>query len=358
MAGVAVLDALKTSWARVKERRLWPFLLFVATAALAIAGWLAWPHIKDPYVRIAHAGLTLRVSCVPQAVNVRLLTSYARLERARLLLVPPTGESALAQVELEASASREEDGPHLALIVPPKAQATIADAKLNYHPNGIAAIGLEFAKLPALDVTSISIDYPKDALLGRCEAEKLAGSELASRLGGSGIRVMHLTLIQDKLSDLIFGANEVVGNVLLASLIIAFLWLTLLLVQAWTQIYWVPDAKVLAKLRKLLSEALSDRDAKLRSVVTDSYGALHRRLVFCRVLGPALGFLLTVSSLVAGLHPSATAEQDTFRFVSSLQLALVATFMGLAVRIVAEFTLRLHRDLAERKLALLPPKAP
>jgi hypothetical protein len=79
----------------------------------------------------------------------------------------------------------------------------------------------------------------------------------------------------------------------------------------------------------------------------------QRRLVFAKNIGPICGFALTVSSLIAALHPVMQIEKDSFSFLSSLQLALVATLVGLGMRLLAEFAIRFHRQAYEIQIAIL-----
>lgn len=77
----------------------------------------------------------------------------------------------------------------------------------------------------------------------------------------------------------------------------------------------------------------------------------RRLFEYLEVTGPALGFLLTVGSLLLAFDPAIFSERDTGRFTQAMSMALTATFAGLLMRILAfscdrltEFYLRLDAN--------------
>jgi hypothetical protein len=247
------------------------------------------------------------------------------------------------QQEVERAAVRVDGSPVFTMTVPQQTAMLIEEAQAERHAQALLGLALDFNKVPSIDIDAVAISYPTDKPGSSCLKEELKGADLLERLDDKRARVMHFNLVQDQLSDIIFGANEVLGNVLLAGLALMALWMIVALIGGLRGVFLVPDEQLLKSFK-------SKRETK--EDVVAAWARTYRSLVFGRVLGPALGFLLTVSSLVAGLHPSAASVKDTFQFVSSLQLALVATFMGLLVRIIAELALRYQRELSDRKLAL------
>jgi hypothetical protein len=69
---------------------------------------------------------------------------------------------------------------------------------------------------------------------------------------------------------------------------------------------------------------------------------------FLQVFGPAVGFILTISSLIAALHPSIQKQQDISAFFGSIQVAMVSTFIGLFIRIIGIFSQRANDKLFDR----------
>jgi len=61
----------------------------------------------------------------------------------------------------------------------------------------------------------------------------------------------------------------------------------------------------------------------------------HGWFGFFQTLGPAMGFLLTVSSLIAALNPSVHASNDLNGFMTGIHVAMVSTFVGLLLRLLA-----------------------
>jgi hypothetical protein len=219
--------------------------------------------------------------------------------------------------------------------------------------SGFAGV-FEFARIPSLDIAGVAVAYDQTTVGNACTDETLDGDALFARVVEPHKRLMRYFFMQDKLSDLIFRGNETLGNFLLAGLAVAVVWLITILGNSFRRLYLSSDATLQATFKELAMKGVKNP----AQTVAAEYASMFRRLAFARVVGPALGFLLTVSSLVAGLHPSTTATQDTSRFVSSLQLALVATFMGLAVRILAELAIRVEREAAERGLNLAQKESP
>jgi len=348
------IRTLSVLWAQLKSRRVWPFICFLGGGVAAIGAWLFVPAAWNPYMRIAGSQFTIvPIACAPQAVTVETTTPYAVVNLARLELQAVGESRLLAAYPLDRAAHRTEEGVSFSFTVPQPSIGQIADAVKRFEKQSKTfGAHVEFARVPSLDLTKVNITYP-EASKPTCMDEELEGDALAKRLRAANVRPMRYFLIQDKLSDFVFRGNELVGNVLVSGLVLMFLWVLLSLGDAFRSIYLVSDAGLRKQMHTELRGASLSGESQALEVLQQQYSAKYQKLAFARVFAPAMGFLLTVSSLIAGLHPSTTASQDMFRFVSSLQLALVATFMGLLVRLVAELAVRYHRELAQRKADLL-----
>jgi len=66
---------------------------------------------------------------------------------------------------------------------------------------------------------------------------------------------------------------------------------------------------------------------------------------FLQVSGPAIGFALTISSLIAGLHPSIQKTHDISIFFESIQIAMISTLIGLIIRLIALIAQRVNNKL-------------
>jgi biopolymer transport protein ExbB/TolQ len=89
----------------------------------------------------------------------------------------------------------------------------------------------------------------------------------------------------------------------------------------------------------------------------DKYAAhwaqLDKRFQFLQALGPAVGFILTVSSLVEALHPALLTANDLDAFLKGIHVAMIATFVGLLLRLVALEAARVNDKLLARADTLL-----
>jgi biopolymer transport protein ExbB/TolQ len=81
------------------------------------------------------------------------------------------------------------------------------------------------------------------------------------------------------------------------------------------------------------------QEEKQRDDAFDKYVAHWARweewFRFLQALGPAVGFILTVSSLIEALQPSTRAGNDLGGFLTGIHIAMISTFLGLLLRIVA-----------------------
>ena len=93
-------------------------------------------------------------------------------------------------------------------------------------------------------------------------------------------------------------------------------------------------------------------DKKQQEEAFDKYAAVwHRRDVsfrFLQALGPALGFILTVSSLISALNPALLIGNDINGFMTGIHVAMISTFLGLFLRIIALEASRVNDKLLYR----------
>ena len=344
------MNSHRSIWTTLRQRGTLIFLTFVLVSAAALARWLALPWFLHPYVRVPSTAFSVTVRCVPSQLRVYSKTSYVSLLNAQLILSEISSHTVVGSYNLPVA-----PGPRAAeaeFVLLPSADE-IEKASSQFNENTAAIVAFQFSRVPSLDLARVELTYAGQKTQGGCEPEELKGRELKNRIIGTSPRTMRFLLIQDELSDFLLAANEFGGNLLLCALVISFFWVLTLGVGGFVSTY-LPDRALMRLVTKSDPAALSQSErSDLVEAVRRAYSKLYHRLAFARVVGPATGFLLTVTSLVAGLHPSVVAAQDTFHFISSLQLALVATFMGLAVRIAAEFAIRFHRETANRRLDII-----
>jgi biopolymer transport protein ExbB/TolQ len=59
------------------------------------------------------------------------------------------------------------------------------------------------------------------------------------------------------------------------------------------------------------------------------------RFRYLQAIGPALGFIMTVTSLVQALYPQVTTAHNLDEFFRGIHVALISTFLGLLLRVIA-----------------------
>ena len=62
------------------------------------------------------------------------------------------------------------------------------------------------------------------------------------------------------------------------------------------------------------------------------------------VIGPSIGFLFTVTSLISALAPLAGPAPELSGFLNAIRIALISTFLGLIARIIAIFIQRANDE--------------
>jgi hypothetical protein len=245
-ADQSFLRGARTLWRRINERRLWRWIAFTASGSVAIAIWL-WHPLAGPYVRVASSNLSLttRTDCMPIGVDVTLATTYAELRRVRVSLVErgTHGPRSVADYSftLRPAGSGERTPKVATLSENDRASAVNFAGKAR---GGEWVATLDFSQLPSVDIRTIDISYAATSVAGSCPKESLKGALLLDRMVGTSARLMHFSLMQDKLSDIVFAVNEVIGNVLLCALLLAVLWLVHRLAVGWRLVYWVPDEAI------------------------------------------------------------------------------------------------------------------
>lgn len=195
------------------------------------------------------------------------------------------------------------------------------------------------------------IDILKAELDGRdVELSRLQGEFLKD----SPAELLKQRYVQDWLESLLTAWNRDIGNYFVTAMSVLALWMMFGLVMRLPLYLGTKAAyrKLLTSLiesaEKVPETAAQPVDAARRHYV-EFYANTMANQRFWRALGPALGFLFTVTSLVAGIRPipggAATAQMGTL--FSSLQLALISTVAGLVMRLAAMARLRLEHALME-----------
>lgn len=138
--------------------------------------------------------------------------------------------------------------------------------------------------------------------------------------------------IRRYISNIILKFNDEVSNLVLTMLFLFLIYLILLmggkliLIKANNFNFYV-KWKYKIKSKEMLNNSLI--------AFGEKHGKDNESFKFYQIVGPAIGFVLTISSLIAGLHPLVKEAQNLIMFLDAIQVALVSTFLGLLIRIVA-----------------------
>jgi hypothetical protein len=126
-------------------------------------------------------------------------------------------------------------------------------------------------------------------------------------------------LVREGITDFIFKYNEMLSNYALAFMVSVFAYFSYQLVVLYGDL--VRSGKV-GKANEVRGRLERMREQR-------------RSFEFWRIAAPSLGFLMTVSSLAAALHPSVQATRNAAQFLAAVDVAVISTFVGLMVRLVA-----------------------
>jgi hypothetical protein len=150
--------------------------------------------------------------------------------------------------------------------------------------------------------------------------------------------------IQDDVAKLLRGYNTGVSNAAMTVMATVCVLVLIYLARA------AGRTRSVTGIQKQLKEQHTDTELTINLEETRMICVerLWRRQVwwqFVEVLGPALGFIMTISSLVVALQaPAVRGGQDMGEFFVSVEIALISTFLGLLLRIVALILDRMDSD--------------
>jgi len=145
--------------------------------------------------------------------------------------------------------------------------------------------------------------------------------------------------IRKTLADFLYSMNDVVSNWILTFMFFGIVWeIGKLGIMELRACVFYSDSR----FERYLITSLNIKnmaEEKQRAEALDKYHADYWRLDnwfrFLQALGPALGFILTVSSLVQALHPALFKANNLDGFLNGIHVAMISTFLGLLLRIIA-----------------------
>lgn len=149
---------------------------------------------------------------------------------------------------------------------------------------------------------------------------------------------IRLRYIRKDLADIIFLINDPFSNWILTLIFFGIVLLIVRLVKMEVRAYICSDKC----FEKYLVTFLNIQDMNLekyRLDAWDKYAAYWAQwdtwFRYLQAFGPASGFILTVSSLIQALHPIVDASNNIDEFLRGIHVAMISTFLGLLLRIIA-----------------------
>lgn len=349
-----IQESVPTIWKRIRRKQSIRFIAYVLVGLSALFLWLVYPVWNHPYIRIDNGPFYIALDCQPQKLEIELLSRNVKVTAVDVL---PTQIAGAQPIELSTRFdSIAKEGGTLVLIEVASQSKDVKDAKNTSNIMPIKSrfsVSLRLSGLPVFDIQRVSVksEVPDPRF---CMDQVLEGKTLDEHLFASSKRQMKYLLIQEKLSDWIAAFNESIGSIVLAAMVLSVVHISTVLSSAIWGVYASSENTLWSKTVDRAEESgvdLSDASAVV-SMIQDDFRIVNRRMSFARAIGPALGFSLTVSSLVAGLHPTVQETQSAYQLLSSLQIALVATLIGLMIRVLADFAIRFQRRLSEYKMVI------
>lgn len=157
--------------------------------------------------------------------------------------------------------------------------------------------------------------------------------------------------ITDVISLLLLNYNLSASNFILTFLLLCFFILLLELASKCITYYFLPPKSFAKYVNCKFSDngsmiAIQDPGKRI-----EYYKRFYEQDIwyrFLQILGPTVGFLLTTSSLVAALNPSLQESRDIKSFFDSIQVAMISTFVGLLIRLIALFLQKISNKIFNR----------
>ncbi|MBD3230248.1 MAG: hypothetical protein GF329_18865 [Candidatus Lokiarchaeota archaeon] len=163
-------------------------------------------------------------------------------------------------------------------------------------------------------------------------------------------RIKNVKLIREDIAGVLLGTNETIGNYILTFLTVLILPITYLLLRKLFLFAFASRFRI-SILKFIKKNELDADDARIE--YGGNFIIEEKLFVFLSIVGPALGFILTISSLIAGLHPSLLTPDKIGHFFEAIQLAMVSTLIGLIIRFESISMLAINRQLLAKFESIL-----
>lgn len=323
-----------------------PLLVILATATPFVA-----PYVLDPYVRVPGQFIDIAISCTPSTITLVLADSAPPPVRHSLRVADPNATSD----SIRSVPTTLDSAGNVTLLIPAELQDQVTTQISQGHT---VSVRLEYSKVASISIRNILFtDSERRGQSPRCP-NSVAGEELRTAILAPDPTLMRYAPAQERLSSAVLVIHEKLAGPVVLGMLAYLVWHLSGLARLifWRRFY--SDSSLLKQVEANFSESpsLVQKEGREHFVVYQ-YTKGERQLALARVVGPTLGFILTVASLIAGLHPAVSSERDPYELISALQIALVATLLGLLIRLAAEYSIAASRELAEKKLLLIKKAA-
>ena len=319
-------------------------IAYAVGAMLTVFLWIYHPLIfNQPYYRVEGSKFSLELDPLSREVNIKIFFVKAKpkLELASLF-VHHDGTNAGNEQSFNVGVESQQDSSAVVLALKVDLRDVLEQVASQPPTKGKYYIALTFGRRPFLDIRKIEIGqdvYPAQSI--------------GNLLWGTNGTLMKTVLVREVIADKILEYNDSVGNYFMAMLSVVALWLFGRVIT--TAVNFANAAKRKLDIQKKIQIGISSDT--LKDELLTRYWEKERILSFWKIIGPSTGFLLTVSSLAAALHPNIQSDQGAYTFFSSVQVAIISTFIGLAIRLFAHLEITMAQAILRDDYQMLPDKS-
>ncbi|HEX4264580.1 MAG TPA: MotA/TolQ/ExbB proton channel family protein [Verrucomicrobiae bacterium] len=318
--------------------RLLPFLgVLMATALIILL-----PLGGVPYIEVNSTNLTFDL---PTFQNFEInFQDSVEIKDCGIGLIPPPSTNAVSEIHL------------IPVVANIKASSLLIRNPLaNQVNNGLATnafkVHMDISSDVAVRISSVAINGSRLKLATFAKNNlKVHSSEL-----------VRFHYIRRYLASWIFKFNDVVSNWILTALSVGCVIVFCKVADMEIQVYFFSDSRLKKRLNKFLRIKKTTTFDNRRKAFDKYIAQWHKwdsRFRFLQALGPAIGFILTVSSLVEVLHPATRSTNDLDAFLTGIHVAMISTFLGLLLRLISLEGGRANDVLLDRSDVLIDSEEP
>ncbi len=216
-------------------------------------------------------------------------------------------------------------------------------------PGGIEGyiITVSFNTVLPIEITGVSVDGSTQEL--KTFFEKNIAPPGFSDV--DGFSYVDKEYIREHISAFLLLYNDPVSNYLLTAMFISLIPMVAYVLRLQMRAYLYTDKRFLKYISQGfdVAETCTKEDAaRAAEKYANYYVRQDSWFRFTQIMGPAIGFTLTVSSLIAALHPITENTNDISGFMAGMHIAMISTLLGLIIRIVGSVSQRVNDKLFSR----------